>query len=109
MSVRLHVSVHDAHKVFLFRILRGVKKEQLLNITSIYTELIDLGNGKLSSTQIGLNALHHSLEGGGGGRQGEGNLQKQSLAKQKLLKPKGSHEENNKQVFSTIQVLCLNF
>lgn len=73
MSVRLHVSIHDAHKVFLFRILRGVKKEQLLNITSTYTELIDLGNGKLFSTQIVLKALHNSLEGGGE-RQGEGNF-----------------------------------
>lgn len=61
MSVRLHVSVHDAHKVFLFRILRRVKRGHLLNATSIYTELIDLGNCKLFSTQMILSALHHSL------------------------------------------------
>ena len=60
MSVRLHVSVHDTHKVFLFRILRRVKKGHLFKATSIYTELTDLGNGKLSSTQIILNALDHS-------------------------------------------------
>ena len=60
MSVRLHVSVHDTHKVFLFRILRRVKKGHLFKATSIYTELTDLGNGKLFSTQIILNALDHS-------------------------------------------------